>query len=89
MTRQFKINKDKDGCRVLEIYSLSFISDRDHKFGWFGLHYRHFSIKILLKWADKVYVPDCSVAVDLVRYYFYPKEKIVVDRTRVSDKKSK
>lgn len=89
MTRQFKIHKDKDGCRVLEIYSLSFISDRNHKYGWFGLHYRHFSIKILLKWAHKVYVPDCDVAVDLIKYYFYPKEKIVVDRTRVSDKKSK
>ena len=87
MVREFKIYKDKDGCKVLEIYSLAFISDRNHKFGWFGLHYRHFSIKILLKWADRVYVPDCNVAVDLIKYYFYPKEKIVVDATRVSNAK--
>jgi hypothetical protein len=89
MTREFKIYKDKNGHRVLEIHTLAFISDRNHRLGWFGLHYRHFSIKILLKWADKVYVPDCSVAVDLVKYYFYPKERIVVDRTRLADKKSK
>lgn len=89
MTREFKIYRDNDGCRILEIRTLAFISDRNHKFGWFGLHYRHFSIKILLKWADRVYVPDCNVAVDLIKYYFYPKEKIVVDRTRMADKKSR
>ena len=89
MAREFKIYKDKDFSRILEIRTLAFISDRDHKFGWFGLHFRHFCIKILLKWADKAYVPDCNVAVDLVKYYFYPKDKIVVDRTRMTDKKSK
>lgn len=86
---EIKICRDKKtGIRRLEIHDLSFISDRNHTFGWFGLHYRHFLIKIFLKWADKVYVPDFDVAVDLVRYYFYPRENIIVDRTILSSHKS-
>lgn len=71
----------KDGLKVLDIYGLDFISDRNHKYGWFGLHFRHLRIKFLLKWADKVYVPDYAVAVDLVKYYFYSRENIIVDKT--------
>lgn len=82
MSKEIKIYRNqKDGVKIMEIYALDFISDRDHKLGWFGLHFRHFRIKILLKWADKVYVPDYQVAVDLVKYYFYSRENIVVDRT--------
>jgi hypothetical protein len=82
MSKEIKIYRNqKDGMKIMEIYALDFISDRDHKLGWFGLHFRHFRIKILLKWADKVYVPDYQVAVDLVKYYFYSRENIVVDRT--------
>ena len=78
----------KDGMKVVEIYSLDFISDRNHKYGWLGLHFRHFRVKLLLKWADKVYVPDFQVASDLVTYYFYPREDIIVDRTILPSGKS-
>lgn len=78
----------KDGMKVVEIYSLDFISDRNHKYGWLGLHFRHFRVKLLLKWADKVYVPDFQVAIDLVKYYFYPREDIIVDRTILPSGKS-
>lgn len=82
MERDIKIYKDRlTGTKVLEIYDLSFISDRNHSLGWFGLHYRHLRIKFLLKWADKVLVPDYSVAVDIMKYYFYPGKNIVVDRS--------
>ena len=78
----------KDGMKVVEIYSLDFISDRNHKYGWLGLHFRHFRVELLLKWADKVYVPDFQVAIDLVKYYFYPREDIIVDRTILPSGKS-
>ena len=82
MSKEIKIYRNQtDGMKIMEIYALDFISDRDHKLGWFGLHFRHFRIKILLKWADKVYVPDYQVAVDLVKSYFYSRENIVVART--------
>lgn len=82
MEHEIKIYRNpKDGAKVLEIYTLAFISDRDHGYGWLGLHFRHFRIKLLLKWADKVYVPDFQVAIDLVKYYFYSRDRIVVDRT--------
>ena len=85
MAHELKIYKDrKTHEKIVEIHDLSFISDRNHKLGWFGLHYLHFRIKIMLKWADKVYVPDCNVAVDLVRYYFFPRQNIIVDRRILS-----
>ena len=82
MVREFKIYKErKTGLRSMDIYDLSFISDRNHKLGWFGLHLRHFTIKVFLKCADRVRVPDYKVAIDLIKYYFYPKDRITVDRT--------
>lgn len=89
MSRFIKIYRNnKTGQRIAEVYDVSFISDRNHGLGWFRLHIRHFSIKILLKWADKIYVPDYDVAMDLVKYYFYPRQKIVIDRTILSTHKS-
>ena len=88
MSHEIRTYRKPDGGeRVLEIHGLDFISDRNHKYGWLGLHIRHFRIKILLKWADKVYVPSCDVAIDLVKYYFYPRENIVVDRAILSSDK--
>ena len=89
MEREIKFYRDhRKGKNVVEIYTLSFISDRSHCLGWFGLHYRHFRIKMLLKWADVVYVPETEVAIDLVRYYFYPREKIIVHRGILSADKA-
>ena len=81
MAHVIKIYKDiKTGHKIVQIRDLSYISDRNHTLGWFRLHLRHFTIKILLKWADNVHVPDFSVAMDLVKYYFYPRTKIILDR---------
>lgn len=68
----------KNGTRVVEISDLTFISDRRHKLGWLGLHIRHFSIKFALSRADKVIVPSADVAKDVVRYYFFPKDRIYI-----------
>ena len=66
----------ENGSRVVEIDDLTFISDRRHKLGWLGLHIKHFSIKFALSRADKVIVPSIDVAKDVVRYYFFPKDRI-------------
>ena len=68
----------ENGLRVVEIDDLTFISDRRHKLGWLGLHVRHFSIKSALSRADKVVVPSPDVAKDVVRYYFFPKNRIYI-----------
>lgn len=67
------------GMRIVEVDDLSFLKDRNHSWGWLRRHFNHFRLKLALRRADRIYVPDCLVAVDLVRYYFIPKEKIVVD----------
>ena len=67
------------GRLVVEVDDLSFLKDRNHKWGWFRRHFNHFRLKFARMRADRVYVPSCEVAVDLVRYYFFPKDKIAVD----------
>ena len=69
--------------RVVEIDDLTFISDRCHKLGWLGLHFKHFSIKFALSRAEKVLVPSIVVAKDVVRYYFFPKDRIYVSGSAV------
>lgn len=74
--------KDPDtGKKVVEVYDVSFLKEKDHPYGWFKRHFLHFRLKLFLPSADFIYVADTSVGVDLVRYYFVPKEKITVDAT--------
>ena len=89
MAKEIKISRDRrTGKRMVQIYSLDFLGDRNNGYSWLGLHYRHFRIKLLLRWAKKVYVPDFSVAIDLIKYYFYPMDNIVVDRSILMPHKS-
>ena len=66
------------GERVLEVSDLSFLKEREHPYGWFRRHYLHFSLHLALRWADKVYASDNGIAIDLVRYYFGPEDKILI-----------
>ena len=66
------------GQNVVEVDSLSYLSDRDHHYNWFQRHYHHHRLRIALKKADIVIVNDSQTAFDVVRYYFIPKEKIVI-----------
>ena len=43
-----------------------------------AIHYHHHRLRLSLKKADKVVAANPQVAVDLVRYYFVPKEIIVI-----------
>ncbi len=75
-----KFYRDKiTGKKVVEVDDLSFLKQRNHQWGWFRRHFNHFRLKFALCRADRIYVPNCEVAVDLVRYYFVPKDKIAVD----------
>jgi hypothetical protein len=69
------------GKKVVEIHDLSFLREKDHHYGWLKRHFLHFSIKLAIRNADRIYVPDTTVAIDMVRYYFVPKEKIVINST--------
>ena len=69
------------GNRVVEVYDLSFLREKDHPYSWLKRHFLHFRLKLSLRSADIIYVADTSIGVDLVRYYFVPKEKITVNAT--------
>lgn len=76
------------GNRIVEVYDLSFLREKDHPYGWLKRHFLHFRLKLALRGADRIFVTDTKTGVDLVRYYFVQKEKIVVNTflKSVSDK---
>ncbi len=70
-------NKDyQSRKRIVEVHDLSFLSDRNHKYGWFKRHYRHHRLRLALKKAKMIIVSNPDLAKDLTRYYFVPKDKI-------------
>ena len=73
-----KYKDKKSGKRVVEVGDLSFISDRNHGYGWLRLHLKHHRLRRALKRADKVIAADQQSAKDVVKYYFGPKDKIVL-----------
>ena len=66
--------------RVVEVDDLSFLSDRDHRYGWLKRHYRHHRLRRALKKAEKITASNPKVATDLVRYYFIPKDRITIKK---------
>lgn len=77
---------DKEGRNVIEVDDLTFIGDRDYPYNWFQRHFHHHRLRLALKKADLVVAADTRVAVDLVRYYFVPKERIVIrDQEQLND----
>ena len=69
---------DNEGRRVVEVGDLSYLKEREHHYNWFQRHYHHHRLRLSLKKADRVVAANPQVAVDLVRYYFVPKEIIVI-----------
>ena len=69
----------KNGKLTLEIHDLSFLKEKEHPYGWFKRHFLHFRLKLALQHVDIIYVSDPAIGIDLVRYYFVPKDKISVD----------
>lgn len=71
--------KDKEsGKRIVEVDDLSFISEHDHPYNWFQRHFYHHRLRLRLRRADMVLVPDQKTAILVSRYYFFPKDKIKV-----------
>ena len=74
-----KKNSDyRTSKQIVEVNDLSFLSDRNHQYGWFKRHYRHHKLRRALKKAENIIAKDPKVATDIVRYYFVPKNKITI-----------
>ena len=69
---------DNEDRRVVEVGDLSYLKEREHHYNWFQRHYHHHRLRIALKKADLVIVSTPETAIDVVRYYFVPKDKIKV-----------
>ncbi len=64
--------------RVVEVEDLSFLSERNHHYGWIRRHFLHHRLRRALKKAEKIIACNPKSATDLVRYYFIPKERITI-----------
>ena len=69
---------DNQGKRVVETEDLSFLTDHGHRYGWLQRHFRHHRLRLALKKADLVIVPDAETAENIHRFYFIPRQMITV-----------
>ena len=69
---------DKDGHKVIEVEDLSYLTDRDHPYNWFQRHFHHHRLRVAIKDADIIIAPDQKTAIDITRFYFIPKDKIII-----------
>ena len=74
-----KHNDYRISGRMVEVEDLSFLSDRNHRYGWFRRHFRHHMLRRALKKAEKIVACNPKTATDLVRYYFVPKDRITLN----------
>lgn len=70
------------GKKVVMVHDLSFLSDRNHSYGWLRRHYRHHRLRRVLRRADNIIAGNEEVAKDITRYYFIPKERINIRQTQ-------
>lgn len=78
MKTKTKISDYTISERLIEVNDLSFLSDRDHRYGWIRRHYKHHRLRRALKKQKAVIASNPEVAYDLRRFYFLPKERITL-----------
>lgn len=78
MKTKAKISDYTISKRLIEVNDLSFLSDRDHRYGWIRRHYKHHRLRRALKKQKAVIASNPEVAYDLRRFYFLPKERITL-----------
>lgn len=73
-----RVKDYKSSKRVVEVNDLSFLRERNHRYGWVRRHYKHFRLRRALKRAKGIIAADPEVAAEIRRYYFVSKDKIIV-----------
>ncbi len=64
--------------RVVEVHDLSFLSDRNHRYGWLKRHYRHHRLRHSLRKARTIIADNSDIAKELTKYYFVAKDRITI-----------
>ena len=73
-----KYTDPTNGKITVETGDLSYLSDREHRYNWFQRHFHHHRLRLSLRNADEVIVPDAETATSVHHYYFIPKDKIII-----------
>ena len=75
-----KIYTDKaTGQKIVEVTDISFLSEREHPYNWFKRHMIHHRLRLALKRVDKVIVHNSQTAENIHRFYFIPKDHIMIE----------
>ncbi len=64
--------------RIVEVHDLSFLSDRNHRYGWIKRHYRHHRLRYALRKSRVIIAASPEIAKELTKYYFIPKNRIII-----------
>lgn len=68
------------GQNVAVVDSLSFLADSSLKISWLQRHRLNSQYRKACRMADVIVTPDKTVAFDVERYYFIPKERIYISQ---------
>ena len=74
--------RDNEGRRVVEVDSLAFLYER-YGYSWLKRHVLNRRHKRALKRSDFVTAPDAEVAYEIEKYYFIPKEMVIVRKRKL------
>ena len=66
------------GQRIVEVTDISFLCEREHPYNWLKRHIIHHRLRLALKRVDKVIVHDSQTAENIHRFYFIPKNLILI-----------
>ena len=82
MVKMKKNNDYRTSRRCVEVIDLSFLSDRNHRYGWLRRHYKHYRLRRALRKARTIVAADPKVATEITRYYFIPKNRINIRQSQ-------
>ena len=66
MNKMDRIKDYKVSKRRIEVADLSFLSDRNHRYGWFRRHFRHHRLRIALKRAEEIVAADYAAVINTI-----------------------
>ena len=82
MKTKTKISDYTISKRLIEVNDLSFLSDRDHRYGWIRRHYKHHRLRRALKKQRTVIASKLRTISDVS--ISFPKRESLSDKTKSS-----
>ena len=73
-----RLSRKKRKKKVVVVNDLSFLIDRNHRYNWLQRHFHHHRLRHRIKHGATVIARNDKVAYDIHRFYFVPKDNIII-----------